>query len=62
MLNAYEIIPFDNLDGGEWKQGWKIAYDSAKIEKENILEVVIVPHSHNDPGLKIFIFFTKKEV
>lgn len=59
MLNAYEIIPFDNLDGGEWKQGWKIVYDSQKIQNEQLLEVVIVPHSHNDPGFCYILYIFK---
>ncbi|KAI1717687.1 ubiquitin carboxyl-terminal hydrolase domain-containing protein [Ditylenchus destructor] len=50
MLNVYDILPFDNLDGGVWKQGWKIDYDKKTILKEKRLEVGIVPHSHNDPA------------
>ncbi|KAH7699006.1 Protein AMAN-2, partial [Aphelenchoides avenae] len=49
MLNAYEAIPFDNPDGGVWKQGWELTYDKEKIKQEKKLEVVVIPHSHCDP-------------
>ncbi|KAI1717689.1 hypothetical protein Ddc_09849 [Ditylenchus destructor] len=35
MLNVYDILPFDNLDGGVWKQGWKIDYDKKQCVLDN---------------------------
>uniref|UniRef100_A0AC34F0I2 Glycoside hydrolase family 38 N-terminal domain-containing protein n=1 Tax=Panagrolaimus sp. ES5 TaxID=591445 RepID=A0AC34F0I2_9BILA len=51
MLHAYEIIPFDNKNGGVWYQGFDITYDAEKIKEEEQLEVFVVPHSHNDPEI-----------
>jgi alpha-mannosidase II len=53
MLSVYDILSFDNPDGGVWKQGWPIIYDNDKIKQEKRLEVIVIPHSHTDPG---FIF------
>jgi len=50
IRQLYESLPFDDVNGGVWKQGFDITYDTAQWTNEKKLEIILMPHSHCDPG------------
>ncbi|RZC59092.1 hypothetical protein C5167_006394 [Papaver somniferum] len=50
----YDRIEFLDVDGGPWKQGWRVGYKGNEWDNEK-LKIIVVPHSHNDPGWKLTV-------
>lgn len=52
--DLYDKIDFLDVDGGPWKQGWRVNYKGDEWDNEK-LKIIVVPHSHNDPGWKLTV-------
>ena len=51
MSAVLDSLPFENGNGGVWKQGFELDYSMESFSSENPLQVFVMPHSHNDPGV-----------
>ncbi len=50
IRQLYETLPFDDPNGGVWKQGFDLEYNPSQWTAEKKLKVILMPHSHCDPG------------
>ncbi|CAF0864430.1 unnamed protein product [Rotaria sordida] len=46
----YDSLPFDNQNGGVWLHGFDIQYNTSQWTSNNKLKIILMPHSHCDPG------------
>ncbi|CAF2556746.1 unnamed protein product [Rotaria sp. Silwood2] len=50
IRQLYDTLPFDDVKGGVWTQGFDITYDPSQWTSNNKLKIILMPHSHCDPG------------
>lgn len=50
IRQLYDTLPFDDVNGGVWKQGFDITYNPSQWTSSKKLKVILMPHSHCDPG------------
>ncbi|CAF1276084.1 unnamed protein product [Rotaria sordida] len=50
IRQLYNTLPFDDEKGGVWTQGFDITYDPSQWTSNNKLKIILMPHSHCDPG------------
>ncbi|CAF3343113.1 unnamed protein product [Rotaria socialis] len=50
IRQLYETLPFDDIKAGVWTQGFDIKYETSQWTSNNKLKIVLMPHSHCDPG------------
>jgi hypothetical protein len=61
MRELAVTMKFDNPDGGAWKQGWDVK--AKHVTESQPLEIIVVPHSHCDPGwIKTFDEYFRQQV
>ncbi|KAI6230678.1 Alpha-mannosidase [Aphelenchoides fujianensis] len=52
MQDLYDRLSFDDERGGFWEAPFDVPLDKSEGEQPGRLEVIVVPHSHCDPGWK----------
>ena len=55
MSSLLDSLDFNDIYGGVWKQGFELNYTMDSFSDDNILQVYLMPHSHNDPGNNYYV-------